>query len=57
MHIWLLMIIHQLENWIESIKEKRPGLVSGEEGRKTVDFIEKCYAHRQRLNLPWEYLK
>ena len=51
--IWTLMIRNQLDDWIQSIRNGRPALVTGEEGRKTVEFIERCYQHRRPLTLPW----
>ena len=51
--IWQFMIAQQLDNWVRSIQGCGTALVPGEEGRKVVDFIERCYANRRPLNLPW----
>jgi len=51
--IWYFMIVRQLENWVQSLQGIAPALVSGEEGRKVVAFIERCYRERQNLALPW----
>ena len=51
--IWHFMIVRQLENWVQSLQGKASALVPGEEGRKAVDFIERCYRNRRPLVLPW----
>jgi predicted dehydrogenase len=51
--IWHLMIVRQLENWVASLKTGVPALVSGAEGRRVVDLIERCYQKRQPLVFPW----
>ena len=51
--IWHFMIVRQLENWVQSLQGKASALVPGEEGRKVVDFIERCYRNRRPLVLPW----
>jgi predicted dehydrogenase len=51
--IWHFMIVRQLENWVHSLQGGLPALVTGEEGRKVVAFIERCYRERSPLILPW----
>jgi len=51
--IWHFMIVQQLENWVQSLQGKASALVPGEQGRKVVDFIERCYRNRRPLVLPW----
>lgn len=51
--IWHLMIVRQLENWVESLKGGSPSLVGGDEGKKVVALIERCYRERQPLRFPW----
>ncbi len=55
--IWDLMIIRQLENWVLSLLGGAPFIVPGEEGRRAVAFIERCYNQRQLLTLPWVELE
>jgi predicted dehydrogenase len=47
------LIALQLDDWLGSIEQKREPMVTGEEGRRAVDFIENCYAHRRPLEKPW----
>jgi predicted dehydrogenase len=47
------MFALQLDDWLGAIEQKRPPLATGEEARRVVDFIEKCYAQRQPLTKPW----
>lgn len=51
--VWHYMIVKQLDNWIRSLRGSEPVLVPGEEGRKVVALIERCYAERKPLHLPW----
>lgn len=47
------MFTLQLDDWLGAIEQRREPLVTGEEGRRVVDFIESCYASRQPLEKPW----
>ncbi len=47
------LFVLQLDDWLSSIEQKGDPLVTGEEGRRAVDFIEACYARRQPLVKPW----
>ena len=51
--IWEFMFIRQLENWVQSLYGKGAALVPGEEGRRVVDLIERCYQNRKAMVLPW----
>ena len=51
--IWHLMIVHQLDHWVECLKSGSPALVNGTEGMKVVSFIERCYKERKPLVFPW----
>lgn len=44
----------ELEDWLGAIRENRPAIVSGHDGRKAVSLIEACYSHRSSLAHPWE---
>jgi len=46
---WRHMFDYQLDDWLKSIREGRPGKVSGEEGATVVRLIEKLQAMRE----PW----
>ncbi len=43
----------QLDNFVDSIRGHDELLVSGYEGRRALELIERCYAQRQPLELPW----
>ena len=47
------MFTLQLDDWLGAIEQKREPLVTGQEGRRVVDFIECCYARRKPLEKPW----
>jgi hypothetical protein len=51
--IWHLMIVRQLDHWVECLKSGAPALVNGTEGMKVVAFIERCYKERKSLVFPW----
>jgi predicted dehydrogenase len=51
--IWHFMIVRQFDNWVHALQGKAPALVPGEQGRKVVEFIERCYRHRRPLAMPW----
>lgn len=51
---WRHMFDYQLDDWLGSITEGRPAMVSGEEGAKVVRLIEKLQAMREPLIHPWE---
>ena len=52
--LWRHMFDYQLDNWLDSITQGHPALVSGEEGEKVVRLIEKLQAMRKPLIHPWE---
>ena len=39
----------QIESWLNAISGKSPNFITGEEGRKSVSLIEKCYQQRKRM--------
>ncbi len=39
----------QIESWLNAISGKSPNFITGEEGRKSVALIEKCYQQRKRM--------
>jgi predicted dehydrogenase len=43
----------QLHDFVQSILTRRTPLVSGPEGRRSVQLIEDCYASRHLLTHPW----
>lgn len=45
--------IHQLLNIAAAIRGEEPLLVSGEEGMRSLRFIEACYTRRSLLEHPW----
>lgn len=49
------MMAEQLADFAGSIRGRRPPTVTGEEGRRSVQAIEACYAQRQRLRHPWVF--
>lgn len=46
----------QLDDFAEAICSHRVPFVPGEEGRRSVELIEACYAVRQPLKQPWVFL-
>ncbi len=47
------LFLPQFHDWIEAIRTGRPPSVPGSEGCRSVALIERCYARRQPLELPW----
>jgi predicted dehydrogenase len=43
----------QIDDWVSAIHSAGAPLVSGEEGMRSVAFLEACYRERQPLDLPW----
>jgi len=39
----------QIESWLNAISGKSPNFITGEEARKSVALIEKCYQQRKRM--------
>jgi predicted dehydrogenase/nucleoside-diphosphate-sugar epimerase len=39
----------QIESWLNAISGKSPNFITGEEARKSVALIEKCYQQRRRM--------
>lgn len=48
-------ITAEIEDWATAIREERAPILSGTEGSRSIAFIEKCYANRRSLHLPWMY--
>jgi predicted dehydrogenase len=42
-----------LEDFCVAIRESRDPIVTGQEGKKAIEFIEKCYQNRKRIDMPW----
>ena len=45
--------IAQLRNVVAAIQGREPLLIPGEEGLRSLRFIETCYAHRTLIEQPW----
>lgn len=45
--------IAQLQNVVSAIQGREPLLISGEQGMRSLQFIESCYRNRQFLQQPW----
>ena len=43
----------QIEDFLGAIRDGRPPTVSGVEATQTVALIERCYAERKPLEMPW----
>jgi predicted dehydrogenase len=43
----------QLADWVDAIRKGLPPSVPGEEGHRSIELIESCYARRTLLELPW----
>lgn len=50
---WERCFAEQLRNFLSSDTAHTRNLVTGQEGRQVVDLIERCYAQRDRLPMPW----
>src|SRR5262249_14929892 len=48
------LFAEQLTNWLKAAASKTPPLVSGEQGRRSIQLIEDCYKNRGDLVLPWD---
>ncbi len=46
----------QLDNFVESIRGNQKPEVDGEQAARTIELIESCYAHRERIAEPWSDL-
>lgn len=44
---------YQLDNWISAIKREQKPIVTPEEARSSISFIESCYLNRKNIELPW----
>ncbi len=47
------LIVAEHEDWLESIRTRRPPAVPGTEAIKSIELIEACYSESRPLNLPW----
>ncbi len=45
--------IAQLQNVVAAVRERRPLLVDGRAGARSIQLIEACYARREILPQPW----
>ena len=52
-HSGLDLVSRQLSDFLSAIGEQGVPSVSGKEARRSVDLIERCYANKQPLILPW----
>ncbi len=48
------VFVRQIDDFAAAIREGRPPLVPGREGRRSLDLIEACYEARRPLELPWD---
>lgn len=46
-------ILEQLEEFVAAVREDRPPLTPGSEGRRVADLLEQCRAKREPLAHPW----
>ncbi len=44
----------QMENFVDAVLTGRPPLITGAEGRRSVEVIESCYAMRRPWRHPWD---
>ncbi len=45
--------VDEVRNWLDAIAGRATVAVDGAEARRSVALIERCYAIREPLNLPW----
>jgi predicted dehydrogenase len=45
----------QIDDFAEAIQSGREPVVNGREGRRAIQFIERCYQARRPLRLPWSF--
>lgn len=45
----------QLRDFLEAVQMKRSPMVDGLQGRRSVEFVERCYASRKPLEHPWVF--
>ena len=50
-------MVEQLSDFSESILLNRKPFISGEEGRRSIALIERCYEVKQQMKLPWVALQ
>jgi predicted dehydrogenase len=50
---YLALMAASLHDWLTAVRQQHQPLVTGEEGRRSVAFIEACYRNRQPLAYPW----
>lgn len=43
----------QIDDFADAVQNRREPVVSGREGRRTIQFVEECYRARRPLRLPW----
>lgn len=48
-----IAIAAEIDDFAAAIESGRQPVVSGVEGRRTIQFVENCYAARRPLRLPW----
>ena len=45
--------VHQILNVVAAIRSQEPLRVPGEEGLPSLRLVERCYAHRKLMPMPW----
>jgi len=43
----------QINDWVDAIVDQRRPSITGDEGKRSVELIERCHARRQPLVYPW----
>jgi len=47
------LFVAELADWLQALQTGRAPEVTGREGMRPVELIERCYAARRELELPW----
>jgi predicted dehydrogenase len=48
------LFVRQLEEWFKAIRGEPSECVTGDEGRRSIELIESCYAQRRMVLQPWQ---
>jgi predicted dehydrogenase len=51
--VWRDVFRRQFNDFIAAIAERREPLVSGRQGRRSIELIDECYSSRRELPQPW----
>jgi predicted dehydrogenase len=51
--VWRDVFRRQFNDFIAAIAERREPLVSGHQGRRSIELIDECYRSRRELPQPW----